>query len=55
MGKMVLVVDDANFMRMVVRDMLIPGGFEICGATNGIEAVTKYRQLKPTELPWTSQ
>ncbi len=47
MGKMVLVVDDANFMRMVVRDMLIPGGFEICGATNGIEAVTKYRQLKP--------
>ena len=48
MGKRVLVVDDANFMRMIVRDMLTPNGFEICGeATNGIEAVTKYMQLKP--------
>jgi two-component system chemotaxis response regulator CheY len=48
MGKRVLVVDDANFMRMIVRDMLRPNGFEICGeAANGIEAVTKYVELKP--------
>jgi two-component system chemotaxis response regulator CheY len=48
MGKRVLVVDDANFMRMMVKDTLTPGGFEICGeATNGIEAVAKYNELKP--------
>jgi len=48
MGKRVLVVDDANFMRMIVRDTLTPNGFEIAGeATNGAEAVAKYKQLKP--------
>jgi two-component system chemotaxis response regulator CheY len=48
MGKRVLVVDDANFMRMIVKDTLTPSGFEIAGeATNGAEAVTKYAQLKP--------
>jgi two-component system chemotaxis response regulator CheY len=48
MAKRVLVVDDANFMRMVVKDTLAPGGFEIAGeATNGAEAVTKYNELKP--------
>jgi two-component system, chemotaxis family, chemotaxis protein CheY len=48
MAKRVLVVDDANFMRMIVKDTLKPHGLEICGeATNGVEAVTKYNQLKP--------
>ena len=48
MGKRVLVVDDANFMRMVVKDSLVPEGFEIAGeATNGVEAVAKYGELKP--------
>jgi len=48
MGKRVLVVDDANFMRMVVKDTLMPRGFQIAGeATNGAEAVTKYLALKP--------
>ncbi len=48
MGKRILVVDDANFMRTIVKDTLTPGGFEIAGeATNGAEAVTKYTQLKP--------
>ena len=48
MGKRVLVVDDANFMRMVVKDTLSPSGFEIAGeATNGAEAVSRYTQLKP--------
>ena len=48
MGKRVLVVDDANFMRMIVKDTLTPRGFQICGeATNGAEAVAKYQQLKP--------
>ena len=48
MRKRVLVVDDANFMRMVVKDSLEPQGFEIVGeALNGAEAVTKYGELKP--------
>jgi two-component system chemotaxis response regulator CheY len=48
MGKRVLVVDDANFMRMIVKDTLTPSGFEIAGeATNGAEAVKKYSELKP--------
>ncbi|HTO23536.1 MAG TPA: response regulator, partial [Spirochaetia bacterium] len=48
MAKRVLVVDDANFMRIIVKDALSPNGFEICGeATNGAEAVQKYAQLKP--------
>ena len=35
MGKRVLVVDDANFMRTIVKDTLAPNGFEIVGeATN---------------------
>lgn len=48
MAKRILVVDDANFMRMIVKDTLTPHGFEICGeATNGNEAVQQYSNLKP--------
>ncbi len=48
MRKRILIVDDANFMRMVVKDTLVPCGFEIVGeATNGNEAVAKYQQLRP--------
>jgi two-component system chemotaxis response regulator CheY len=48
MGKKVLVVDDASFMRMIVKDTLLPRGFEIVGeATNGNEAVSKYEALQP--------
>lgn len=48
MPKRVLVVDDANFMRMIVKDTLVPRGFEICGeAENGNEAVAKYEELHP--------
>jgi two-component system, chemotaxis family, chemotaxis protein CheY len=48
MAKRILVVDDANFMRMIVKDTLTPHGFEIVGeASNGNEAVAKYEQLKP--------
>ncbi len=48
MAKSILVVDDANFMRMMVKDTLTPHGFVIVGeATNGNDAVTKYMQLHP--------
>lgn len=46
--KKVLVVDDASFMRLALKNMLIKNGFEVIGeAQNGIEAVTNYKILKP--------
>jgi two-component system, chemotaxis family, chemotaxis protein CheY len=48
MGKRVLVVDDSPFMRMLVKNILAPKGFEIAGeAGNGKEAVEAYESLKP--------
>jgi PleD family two-component response regulator len=48
MGRRVLVVDDSNLMRVVVKDSLTPNGFEIVGeAKNGVEAVSKYEEFKP--------
>jgi len=44
----VLVVDDAVFMRRMVGDALSKGGHEVVGeATNGQEAVQRFRELKP--------
>jgi two-component system chemotaxis response regulator CheY len=44
----VLIVDDAAFMRMMIKDILSKNGFEIAGeAANGAEAVEKYKELNP--------
>jgi two-component system chemotaxis response regulator CheY len=44
----VLVVDDAAFMRKMLVDVLTGGGHEIVGqGANGIEAVARYRELRP--------
>ncbi len=44
----VLIVDDAIFMRNMIKDIFAGGGFEVVGeASNGVEAVDKYQQLKP--------
>ncbi len=44
----VLIVDDALFMRMMIKDILSKDGFEIAGeAENGVEAVKKYAELRP--------
>jgi two-component system chemotaxis response regulator CheY len=44
----VLVVDDAAFMRKVVSDALAQGGHEVIGeASDGREAVERFRQLNP--------
>jgi two-component system chemotaxis response regulator CheY len=48
MGKRVLIVDDAAFMRMMLKNILAQNGYEIVGeASNGLEAVTLYKELKP--------
>lgn len=44
----VLIVDDATFMRMMLQNMLVEAGYEVIGeAENGIEAVARYKELKP--------
>ena len=44
----VLVVDDAAFMRMMIKDILTKNGYEVAGeAENGAVAVSKYSELKP--------
>ena len=48
MATKVLVVDDAAFMRMMIKDILTKNDFEVVGeAANGQEAVAKYKELKP--------
>jgi two-component system chemotaxis response regulator CheY len=44
----VLVCDDAIFMRTMISDILTQAGFEVVGeAESGLQAVEKFRQLKP--------
>ena len=48
MSKKVLIVDDAAFMRMMIKDILTKNGYEVVGeAADGIQAVEKYNELKP--------
>jgi len=48
MNANVLIVDDAAFMRMMLKDILTKNGFTIVGeAENGAVAVEKYCELKP--------
>ncbi|HAR84210.1 MULTISPECIES: response regulator [Clostridium] len=44
----VLIVDDATFMRMMVKDILEKNGYEVIGeANNGIKAVEIYKAENP--------
>jgi two-component system chemotaxis response regulator CheY len=44
----VLIADDASFMRQMIREIIEPEGHEVVGeATNGIEAVDLYNELRP--------
>ena len=48
MGKGILLVDDAAFMRMMLKDILVKAGYEVLGeAENGAKAVEKYKELNP--------
>ncbi len=48
MAPTVLIVDDALFMRMMIRDILSKDGFEVVGeAENGVEAVERFKEMKP--------
>lgn len=44
----ILIVDDAAFMRMMIKDILTKNGYQVSGeAENGAVAVQVYSELKP--------
>ena len=44
----VLIVDDAAFMRMMIKDILEKNGYDVIGeASNGLVAVDLYKKEKP--------
>lgn len=44
----IMVVDDAAFMRMMVKNALAQGGYtDVCEAADGSEAVQMYAEQKP--------
>ena len=48
MAKNVLICDDAAFMRMMIKDILVKNGYNIVGeAENGYKAIDKYIETKP--------
>lgn len=48
MGNRILIVDDAAFMRMMLKDILTKNGYVVVGeAENGIVAVNMYKELRP--------
>lgn len=48
MAKNILIVDDAAFMRMMIKDILTKNGYNVVGeAENGAKAIEKYAELKP--------
>ena len=44
----ILIVDDAAFMRMMIKDILTKNGYEVAAeAENGQKAVEKYTEVRP--------
>jgi len=48
MANRILIVDDAAFMRMMIRDILTKNGYEVVGeAQDGAQAIEKFKELRP--------
>ncbi|HHU51371.1 MAG TPA: response regulator [Firmicutes bacterium] len=48
MGQRIMLVDDAQVIRLMLTRILKDAGYEIAGeAGNGVEAVAKYEEVKP--------
>ncbi|MDI6711449.1 MAG: response regulator [Thermoanaerobacterales bacterium] len=48
MGKRILIADDAAFMRMMIKNILVKSGYEVVGeAENGAAAAQLYKETQP--------
>lgn len=48
MSKRILIVDDAAFMRMMIKDILTKNGYQVVGeASDGMQALEKFKELRP--------
>ncbi|KAB2337520.1 response regulator [Cytobacillus depressus] len=48
MAHKILIVDDAAFMRMMIKDILSKNGYEVVAeAADGAQAVEKYKETQP--------
>jgi two-component system, chemotaxis family, chemotaxis protein CheY len=48
MANRILIVDDAAFMRMMIKDILSKNGYEVVGeAQDGAQAIEKFKELRP--------
>ncbi|MCX7971039.1 MAG: response regulator, partial [Negativicutes bacterium] len=48
MAAKVLIVDDAAFMRVMLKDILTNNGYEVVGeAENGRRAIEEFARLRP--------
>lgn len=48
MAYKILIVDDAAFMRMMIKDILVKNGYEVAGeGADGNQAVELYKEIKP--------
>ena len=48
MAKNIMIVDDAAFMRMMIKDILTKNGYNVVGeAENGAVAIDKHNECKP--------
>jgi len=47
-GKRILIADDAAFMRMMIKNILVKAGYEVVGeAENGAVATQLYKETRP--------
>lgn len=48
MTKKILVVDDASYMREMIKDIVVKGGYDLAGeAEDGQDALKRFRELSP--------
>ena len=51
---LIMIADDAMFMRRVIKRALTQGGYDnFVEAGDGVEAVEKYKEVQPDRCFWT--
>jgi two-component system, chemotaxis family, chemotaxis protein CheY len=43
----ILIVDDAEFLRVRISKMLVGDGYEVAEAENGLKAIEKFQEIHP--------